>query len=64
MGAAAHAEGHNTVANANYTHTEGCGTVAIGECQHVQGKYNKEDEYYEYAHIVGNGYLDDDKGPQ
>lgn len=36
----------------------GHGTIASGEAQHVQGKYNVEDTEGRYAHIVGNGESD------
>ena len=34
---------------------EGNNTVALGEDQHAQGRYNKLDGEGKYAHIVGNG---------
>lgn len=37
------------------SHTEGYETQSMGECQHVQGKYNIVDTEEKYAHIVGNG---------
>jgi hypothetical protein len=43
------------------SHAEGGDTIATGEYQHVQGKYNIKDVDEEgnplnkYAHIVGNG---------
>lgn len=40
------------------SHSEGDGTVAQGECQHVQGKFNIRDTEERYAHIVGNGKVD------
>lgn len=43
------------VASGNYAFAEGSGTIASGEAQHVQGKYNIEDTENKYAHIVGNG---------
>lgn len=70
-GFAAHAEGVNTVASGWGSHAEGRFTHAIGmeshaegwatiahEGQHVQGRYNIEDDSKnpKYAHIVGNGY--------
>ena len=39
----------------DYSHTEGLGTIAFGDAQHVQGKYNTKDLINKYAHIVGNG---------
>lgn len=55
--ARSHAEGQNTQARAVFSHAEGFGTyippAAAG--QHVQGKYNKQDDEGVYAHIVGNG---------
>ena len=71
-GLAAHAEGGDEVetsgygrgtdANGAYSHAEGRGTIAHGEAQHVQGKYNIEDTTNTYAHIVGNGHLDEVEG--
>lgn len=60
-GVGSHAEGHDTYAKNRYSHAEGYCTIAIGR-QHVQGKYNLEDEVVnvntdegQFAHIVGNG---------
>lgn len=39
-------------------HAEGCDTIASGEYQHVQGKYNVEDTEGKYADIVGGGFGD------
>lgn len=47
--------GRKTIASGYYALSEGYGTVAAGESQHVQGKYNIEDTNNEFAHIVGNG---------
>ena len=55
----AHAEGFDTRAIGQFSHTEGKGTVAKGECQHVQGKYNTIDNANRFAHIVGNGTSSD-----
>jgi hypothetical protein len=30
-------------------------TIAAGQYQHVQGKFNIDDSNNKYAHIVGNG---------
>ena len=49
-----HAEGYAD-ANGDYSHAEGYGTTAASKYQHVEGKYNIEDEIEKYAHIVGNG---------
>lgn len=40
-------------------HSEGIGTIAIGQAQHVQGKYNLENG--QYAHIVGNGVNEENR---
>lgn len=48
----------NNEATAQYSHAEGNGTIAAGENQHVQGKFNIEDTANKYAHIVGNGPSD------
>ena len=45
----------NNVAYAYGSHTEGSSTIAMGEDQHVQGRFNIIDEDGKYAHIVGNG---------
>ncbi len=37
------------------SHAEGINTVAAGEGQHVQGKYNLLDENSNYSFIIGNG---------
>lgn len=55
---AAHAEGYRATAAGEYSHAEGYNTTASGEYQHVQGRYNISDADSKYAHIVGNGYLD------
>lgn len=44
-----------TEANGYDSHSEGKGTVANGNQQHVQGRWNEIDTANEYAHIVGNG---------
>lgn len=51
------AEGQDTRISwvATAAHAEGIGTEAHSDYQHVQGKYNIEDSYDIYAHIVGNG---------
>ena len=61
-----HAEGCYTTASGNYSHAEGQRTTASGRHSHVQGKYNiadTVDEYGEgkYAHIVGNGYSEENR---
>ena len=45
---------HST-ANGQLSVAEGCGTIATGDNQHAQGKYNIEDANDTYAHIVGGG---------
>lgn len=62
-GEKAHSEGWFTEARAEASHAEGIGTIANGAHQHVQGRYNIEDGKHmtgKYAHIVGNGYEDED----
>ena len=54
-GLCSHAEGAQTEAIDDYSHAEGAGTIASGMYQHVQGRWNIEDPYGFYAHIVGNG---------
>lgn len=39
----------------HHNHTEGSGTVASGDFQHVQGSFNKIDKDGKYLDIVGNG---------
>lgn len=51
----------STSASGDYSHVEGCGTIALGDYQHVQGKYNIEDTTNKYAHIVGNGEADENR---
>lgn len=52
---AAHAEGEETIAIGIASHAEGLGTIATSNYQHVQGKYNLEEGFDNYAHIIGNG---------
>lgn len=59
-GKGAHAEGLNTKASGYFSHVEGCNTTANAEYQHVQGKYNLFDSENQYAHIVGNGLVNDE----
>ena len=47
----------NGIAGGSYSHSEGQGSVAFGNSQHVQGKYNIVDSSNKYSHIVGNGSL-------
>ena len=54
-GSNSHAEGSNTIASSFASHAEGYGTTASSNQQHVQGKFNIEDTEGKYAHIVGNG---------
>lgn len=51
----AHSEGFWTLAEGEASHTEGRATVASYADQHVEGRYNIPGDY---AHIVGNGYVD------
>ena len=44
-----------TKAVGHHTHSEGYGTVASTDCQHVQGQYNIIDTEGNYLDIVGNG---------
>ena len=44
-----------TAAVGDASHTEGIGTIALSNQQHVQGRFNITDETHTYAHIVGNG---------
>ena len=39
----------------DYSHAEGLYTIARGKAQHVEGKYNLEDNEDKYAHIIGGG---------
>lgn len=55
-----HAEGYDTIAAGYASHSEGYSTKAFSDYQHVQGKWNIEDRDEIYAHIVGNGFLDDE----
>ncbi|MBR5774830.1 MAG: hypothetical protein IKY42_01010 [Bacteroidaceae bacterium] len=57
-----HAEGLYSVSFSTSSHAEGLYTNAHGENQHVQGRYNVIDYHDRYAHIVGNGFYDVDKG--
>lgn len=43
------------IASGDYSHSEGIGTIAGSQSQHVQGRYNLIDSNDRYAHIVGNG---------
>ena len=58
IGHNSHAEGTRTRAEGHNSHAEGESTIAAGKNQHVQGRYNAEDFNEKYAHIVGNGYED------
>ena len=61
LSSASHSEGYLTTASGQYSHAEGHKTEAVGNAQHVQGKYNIIDVVIDesgnsnYAHIVGNG---------
>lgn len=50
--------GDNNIASAKSSHAEGTNTIAASESQHVQGRYNIVDENGVFAHIVGNGTVD------
>lgn len=50
-----HSEGNGSFAFGNCSHAEGYKTLALAPYSHVQGKFNIEDKDYKYAHIVGNG---------
>ena len=54
-GESSHAEGKNTESLNIAAHSEGSNTIALAECQHVQGRFNIGDTEHKYAHIVGNG---------
>ena len=45
-------------------HAEGYKTQALGNCQHVEGRYNIPDNLSHYAHIVGNGGLSYNKNAE
>lgn len=57
----AHAAGNNSKAEGVCSFAEGLETIAVGNIQHVQGKYNIEDTENKYAHIVGNGTADSNR---
>ena len=59
-GAQSFAGGLWTQAKGDYSAVLGLGTVAGGNEQFVHGRYNVEDNG-EYAHIVGNGWVDRDE---
>lgn len=59
LGRYSHAEGFRTTALSDYSHAEGQQIIAASKNQHVQGKYNIEDTEGKYAHIVGNGNIED-----
>lgn len=50
----------NNKSTGDYATAEGKGTAAMGEAQHVEGKYNLSDSST-YAHIVGNGKSDSER---
>ncbi len=58
-GECSHAEGYYTEARA-YCHAEGYDTIAGSQYQHVQGKFNIADYRDTYAHIVGNGVMNEE----
>ena len=55
IGANSCAFGLFTTASGPQSISEGTGTIATGDQQHVQGRYNIEDTENKYLHIVGNG---------
>lgn len=57
-GSHSHAEGYLTQARGYASHAEGEGTIAHATNQHVEGRYNIDDVYFKYAHIIGNGTYD------
>jgi len=57
-----HGEGFHTYALSNYAHSEGYYTQASGSYQHVQGRANIIDGISKYAHIVGNGKVNNVNG--
>ena len=48
-----------SAASGDFAFAEGYQTTASSEYQHVQGKLNIDDTEGRYAHIVGNGYVDE-----
>lgn len=52
---------NHTDYNIYNNHAEGKYTIARGDCQFVEGKYNIEDEDDNYAHIVGGGTSEDNR---
>ena len=56
-----HAEGHHSQAVGKHSHAEGSLTQALGKNQHVQGILNIPDPDNKYAHIVGNGTLENEE---
>ena len=55
IGAGSSAIGMGVKASGVCSHAEGYDTTASSQWQHVQGKFNIEDTNNKYAHIVGNG---------
>ena len=45
----------NNSAMGKYSHSEGYCTVASADCEHVQGRYNLEDNPSGYSFVIGNG---------
>lgn len=45
----------NNSAMGKYSHAEGYCTVASADCEHVQGRYNLEDNPSGYSFVIGNG---------
>jgi len=51
----AHAEGYNTQASGNFSHSQNLGTVAAGDASHAEGGYTQA--LAQYAHAEGYGSL-------
>lgn len=50
-----------TTARGDGSHAEGLYTIAYGDYQHVQGRFNEVDYDEKYAHIVGNGNYNEEE---
>lgn len=59
FGKYADGKGVKTTAGGYGSSVEGEGTIAAGDFQHVQGKYNEKDSEGRFAHIVGGGTADE-----
>lgn len=58
LGNNAFTEGYITSAKGSSSHAEGTGCRASSDYQHVQGKFNIEDQTNTYLDIIGNGTSD------